>query len=83
LCTLDAQSRRLTNRGPSARTPLCAGEFTVPEEFYAPLREELLNAFEGTRLLLDTHIFLWSISGDARLPVDWRNNIRDTEMRFI
>lgn len=31
------------------------------------------------RLLLDTHIFLWFISGDARLPVDWRDSIRDTE----
>jgi len=27
---------------------LCAGEFTVPEEFDAPLTEDLLNAFEGT-----------------------------------
>lgn len=29
------------------------------------------------RLLLDTHIFLWFISGDTRLPADWRDNIRD------
>jgi PIN domain nuclease of toxin-antitoxin system len=29
------------------------------------------------RLLLDTHIFLWFISGDARLPTDWRDSIRD------
>jgi PIN domain nuclease of toxin-antitoxin system len=29
------------------------------------------------RLLLDTHIFLWFISGDARLPGDWREGIRD------
>jgi PIN domain nuclease of toxin-antitoxin system len=29
------------------------------------------------RLLLDTHIFLWFISGDARLPVDWCDSIRD------
>jgi PIN domain nuclease of toxin-antitoxin system len=28
------------------------------------------------RLLLDTHIFLWFISGDARLPTDWRETIR-------
>ncbi|MGJ5673207.1 MAG: type II toxin-antitoxin system Phd/YefM family antitoxin [Nostochopsis sp.] len=26
---------------------LCAGEFTVPDDFDAPLPEELLNAFEG------------------------------------
>lgn len=26
---------------------LCAGEFTVPEDFDAPLPEDLLNAFEG------------------------------------
>jgi PIN domain nuclease of toxin-antitoxin system len=31
------------------------------------------------RLLLDTHIFLWFISGDARLPTDWRESIRDTD----
>jgi PIN domain nuclease of toxin-antitoxin system len=29
------------------------------------------------RLLLDTHIFLWFISGDAHLPGDWRETIRD------
>jgi PIN domain nuclease of toxin-antitoxin system len=31
------------------------------------------------RLLLDTHIFLWFISGDARLPTDWRKRIRDAD----
>jgi PIN domain nuclease of toxin-antitoxin system len=31
------------------------------------------------RLLLDTHIFLWFISGDARLPTDWRESIRDPD----
>jgi len=31
------------------------------------------------RFLLDTHIFLWFISGDARLPADWRDSIRDAE----
>jgi PIN domain nuclease of toxin-antitoxin system len=31
------------------------------------------------RLLLDTHIFLWFISGDARLPADWRERIRDVD----
>jgi len=29
------------------------------------------------RLLLDTHIFFWFLSGDTRLPVDWRDIIRD------
>ena len=29
------------------------------------------------RLLLDTHIFLWYISANARLPVDIRRCIRD------
>jgi len=27
---------------------LCAGEFTIPEDFDAPLPEDILNAFEGT-----------------------------------
>lgn len=26
---------------------LCVGEFTVPDDFDAPLPEEILNAFEG------------------------------------
>jgi antitoxin (DNA-binding transcriptional repressor) of toxin-antitoxin stability system len=26
---------------------LCAGEFTIPDNFDAPLPEEILNAFEG------------------------------------
>lgn len=26
---------------------LCAGEFTVPDDFDSPLPEEILNAFEG------------------------------------
>jgi PIN domain nuclease of toxin-antitoxin system len=29
------------------------------------------------RLLLDTHVFLWYIGGDAKLPVTFRDAIRD------
>ena len=29
------------------------------------------------RLLLDTHVFLWFISGDTHLPADWQESIRD------
>ncbi len=29
------------------------------------------------KFLLDTHIFLWFISGDTRLPAGWRDIIRD------
>jgi PIN domain nuclease of toxin-antitoxin system len=29
------------------------------------------------RLLLDTHICLWFISGDSRLPADWCDSMRD------
>ena len=28
------------------------------------------------KFLLDTHVFLWFISGDARLPTGWRDTIR-------
>jgi PIN domain nuclease of toxin-antitoxin system len=28
------------------------------------------------KFLLDTHIFLWFLSGDVRLPVAWRDTIR-------
>jgi len=31
------------------------------------------------KLLLDTHIFLWFISADARLPIAWRDAIQDPE----
>lgn len=31
------------------------------------------------RLLLDTHVFLWFISGDERLPVVWQEKIRQLE----
>ena len=31
------------------------------------------------RLLLDTHIFLWFISGDTRLSPDWCERIREVE----
>lgn len=31
------------------------------------------------RILLDTHIFLWFISGDTRLSTDVRDSIRDTD----
>lgn len=30
-----------------------------------------------TVIILDTHIFLWFISGDARLHKDWLDNILD------
>ncbi len=35
---------------PEALRPfgLCAGAFTVPEDFDAPLPEDIINAFEGT-----------------------------------
>ncbi len=35
---------------PEALRPfgLCAGEFTVPEDFDAPLPKDIINAFEGT-----------------------------------
>lgn len=29
------------------------------------------------KLLLDTHVFLWFISGDPRLPTSWQDAIRD------
>ncbi|MGK7880832.1 MAG: type II toxin-antitoxin system VapC family toxin [Crocosphaera sp.] len=31
------------------------------------------------KILLDTHIFLWFISGDNRLSIDIRNCIRDSD----
>jgi PIN domain nuclease of toxin-antitoxin system len=31
------------------------------------------------KFLLDTHIFLWFISGDTRLPAGWRDTIRQPQ----
>jgi len=31
------------------------------------------------RILLDTHIFLWFISGDTQLSIDVRDAIRDPD----
>lgn len=37
----------LVNRSAPREFGVCRGEFTVPEDFNAPLPEELLRAFEG------------------------------------
>ena len=53
---LDTSEALRNQNSPKAFTPkskklrpfgLCAGEFIVPEDFDAPLPEEILNAFEG------------------------------------
>ena len=31
------------------------------------------------KFLLDTHVFLWFISGDTRLPAEWRDTIRNPQ----
>jgi len=31
------------------------------------------------KFLLDTHVFLWFISGDTRLAAGWRDTIRDPQ----
>ena len=35
------------------------------------------------RILVDTHVFLWYISADARLPVAFLNAIRDPANEVI
>jgi antitoxin (DNA-binding transcriptional repressor) of toxin-antitoxin stability system len=43
-----AELRPITSNSKRLRPfGLCAGEFTVPDDFDAPLPEEILNAFEG------------------------------------
>jgi antitoxin (DNA-binding transcriptional repressor) of toxin-antitoxin stability system len=43
-----AELRPITSNSKQLRPfGLCAGEFTVPDDFDAPLPEEILNAFEG------------------------------------
>ncbi|BCX10676.1 MAG: hypothetical protein KatS3mg066_4535 [Fischerella sp.] len=43
-----AELKPITNTNKQLRPfGLCAGEFTVPDDFDAPLPEEILNAFEG------------------------------------
>ena len=31
------------------------------------------------KFLLDTHVFLWFLGGDARLPIPWRDTIRQPD----
>jgi antitoxin (DNA-binding transcriptional repressor) of toxin-antitoxin stability system len=43
-----AELRPISSNGKQLRPfGLCAGEFTVPDDFDAPLPEEILSAFEG------------------------------------
>ncbi len=43
-----AELRPISSIGKQLRPfGLCAGEFTVPDDFDAPLPEEILSAFEG------------------------------------
>ncbi len=42
-----AELRPISISKPLRPFGLCAGEFTVPDDFDAPLPEDLLNAFEG------------------------------------
>ncbi|PMB17962.1 prevent-host-death protein [Fischerella thermalis CCMEE 5205] len=43
-----AELRPISSSGKQLRPfGLCTGEFTVPDDFDAPLPEDLLNAFEG------------------------------------
>ncbi|MBD2579617.1 type II toxin-antitoxin system prevent-host-death family antitoxin [Oscillatoria sp. FACHB-1406] len=42
-----AELRPITSNKQLRPFGLCAGEFTVPDDFDAPLPEELLSVFEG------------------------------------
>ena len=42
-----AELRPIPSRKQLRPFGLCAGEFTVPDDFDSPLPEDLLNAFEG------------------------------------
>lgn len=42
-----AELKPITSREQLRPFGLCAGEFTVPDDFDAPLPDDLLNAFEG------------------------------------
>jgi prevent-host-death family protein len=47
------------------------GEFSVPDDFDAPLPEEILAGL-SVNVLLDTHPFLWWITDSARLSASAR-----------
>ncbi len=42
-----AELRPINTNKPLRPFGLCAGEFTVPDDFDSPLPEDLLDAFEG------------------------------------
>lgn len=62
---------------------LCAGEFTVPPDFNEPYLKRFCATLRGIdnpmKLLLDTHIFLWFISGSTQLSTTFRDNIQDSD----
>jgi hypothetical protein len=35
------------------------------------------------RLLLDTHVFLWYITGDERLPQNFRKSIEESDAAYL
>lgn len=41
------KNNQKNNKKPSRTFGLCKGEFTVPDDFDAPLPDDILNAFEG------------------------------------
>ena len=42
-----AELRPIASSNPSRPFGLCAGDFTVPDDFDAPLHEDLISLFEG------------------------------------
>ena len=64
----------LKEEGAGRKFGTLKGRIEVPEDFDKPLPDEMLDAFEGNekremKLLLDTHVALWSSMGDLRLSL--------------
>ena len=55
---------------PTKKIGVLAGKLVVPEDFDAPLPDEVLQTFEGCsrmRLLLDTNVLLWTLAGSPKI----------------
>ena len=59
------------------RPGLDRGKFVVPDDFDAPLPDEVLDGFRSMKILLDTHCWLWWITTPERLSPEAQKLITD------
>jgi PIN domain nuclease of toxin-antitoxin system len=51
----------------------------VPDDFDAPLPDDILSSFEVVRVLVDTHIWLWLLQSPDRLSPAARSAVEQAD----